>query len=155
MSDILEQIVATKRREIAAARGRLPEPELERLAAAAPPARDFRGALLAAPGVAVIAEVKKASPSKGIIRADFDPVAIARAYEQGGATCLSVLTDQKFFQGSFDNLARIRAVTELPLLCKEFVIYPYQMYLARVNGADAVLLIAAILSDKDQIGRAH
>jgi indole-3-glycerol phosphate synthase len=98
---------------------------------------------------AVIAEVKKASPSKGVIREVFDPVAIAQSYEQGGATCLSVLTDAKFFHGSFDNLAKIRAVTNLPLLCKEFILYPYQMYLARANGADAVLLIAAILSDKD------
>ncbi|MEB3149624.1 MAG: indole-3-glycerol phosphate synthase TrpC, partial [Sphaerospermopsis sp.] len=98
---------------------------------------------------ALIAEVKKASPSKGVLRADFDPVEIAKAYEEGGASCLSVLTDKKFFQGSFDNLSLVRAAVDLPLLCKEFIIYPYQMYLARVNGADAVLLIAAILSDQD------
>ncbi|MCY7320494.1 MAG: indole-3-glycerol phosphate synthase TrpC, partial [Phormidesmis sp. CAN_BIN36] len=98
---------------------------------------------------AVIAEVKKASPSKGVIREDFDAVAIARSYQAGGASCLSVLTDQKFFQGSFENLAQIREAVDLPLLCKDFIVYPYQMYWARLQGADAVLLIAAILSDKD------
>jgi indole-3-glycerol phosphate synthase len=98
---------------------------------------------------ALIAEVKKASPSKGVLRLDFDPVAIAQAYEAAGASCLSVLTDQKFFQGSFAYLRQIRQAVTLPLLCKEFVIYPYQIYLARVHGADAVLLIAAILSDQD------
>ena len=94
----------------------------------------------------LIAEVKKASPSKGIIRADFDPVAIALAYQRAGATCLSVLTDTRFFQGSFENLQRIRRVVELPLLCKEFIIDPVQIYLARLAGADAVLLIASMLS---------
>ena len=84
-----------------------------------------------------------------MLREDFDPAAIALSYQQGGASCISVLTDEKFFQGSFDNLAKIRAAVDLPLLCKDFVIYPYQMYLARVQGADAVLLIAAILSDQD------
>jgi indole-3-glycerol phosphate synthase len=98
---------------------------------------------------ALIAEVKKASPSKGVLREDFDPVAIALSYQQGGASCISVLTDEKFFQGSFENLAKIRAAVDLPLLCKDFILYPYQMYLARVRGADAVLLIAAILSDHD------
>jgi indole-3-glycerol phosphate synthase len=145
MSDILEQIVATKRREIAAARGRLPEPELERLAAAAPPARDFRGALLAAPGVAVIAEVKKASPSAGLIRPDFDPVAVARAYERGGAACVSVLTDAPYFQGSLADLGAVRAAIGLPVLRKDFVLERYQLLEARRAGADAVLLIAEIL----------
>ena len=93
--------------------------------------------------------MKKASPSKGVLRADFDPLAIALSYQQGGASCISVLTDEKFFQGSFDNLEKIRTEVDLPLLCKDFVIYPYQMYLARVRGADAILLIAAILSDQD------
>ncbi len=116
----------------------------------APPARDFLAALQTSDRQpALIAEVKKASPSRGVIREDFHPVAIAQAYAAGGATCLSVLTDETFFQGSFDYLAQIRAAVELPLLCKEFILYPYQMYLARIKGADAVLLIAAILSDKD------
>ena len=84
-----------------------------------------------------------------MLREDFDPVAIALSYQQGGASCLSVLTDERFFQGSFDNLTQIRAAVSLPLLCKDFVLYPYQMYLARVRGADAVLLIAAILSDQN------
>ncbi len=147
---ILEEIVWQKEIEVAQLRERTPLLELQKQVKELPLPRNFLQALQhGKTHPAVIAEVKKASPSKGIIREDFDPVAIARAYEQGGATCLSVLTDQKFFQGSFDNLAHIRAVTNLPLLCKEFIIYPYQMYLARVNGADAILLIAAILSDKD------
>jgi indole-3-glycerol phosphate synthase len=94
----------------------------------------------------LIAEVKKASPSQGMIRADFDPVAIAQAYQRAGANCLSVLTDTRFFQGSFENLQRIRQAVDLPLLCKEFIIDPVQIYLARLAGADAVLLIAAMLS---------
>lgn len=147
---ILEEIVWQKETEVAQLRDRVPLLELQKQVQKLPAPRPFLQALQhGKTRPAVIAEVKKASPSKGIIREDFDPVAIARSYEQGGATCLSVLTDQKFFQGSFDNLARIRTVTDLPLLCKEFIIYPYQMYLARVNGADAILLIAAILSDKD------
>jgi indole-3-glycerol phosphate synthase len=147
---ILEEIVWQKETEVAQLRDRVPLLELQKQVKDLPSPRSFLQALQhGKTHPAVIAEVKKASPSKGIIREDFDPVAIARSYEQGGATCLSVLTDQKFFQGSFDNLARIRAVTDLPLLCKEFIIYPYQMYLARISGADAILLIAAILSDKD------
>jgi indole-3-glycerol phosphate synthase len=93
--------------------------------------------------------VKKASPSKGVIRVDFDAVEIAKAYQRGGASCLSVLTDRNFFQGSFENLAAVRQAVDLPLLCKEFIIYPYQIYYARAHGADAVLLIAAILEDVD------
>ncbi|HEY9882838.1 MAG TPA: indole-3-glycerol phosphate synthase TrpC [Thermosynechococcaceae cyanobacterium] len=147
---ILEEIVWQKETEVAQLRERVPLLELQKQVKDLPSPRAFLQALQHGKTYpAIIAEVKKASPSKGIIREDFDPVAIARSYEQGGATCLSVLTDQKFFQGSFDNLARIRAVTDLPLLCKEFIIYPYQMYLARISGADAILLIAAILSDKD------
>lgn len=95
----------------------------------------------------LIAEVKKVSPSKGVIQADFNPVVIAQAYQRGCAACISVLTDRKFFQGSFDNLHTIRQSVALSLLCKEFIIDPYQIYLARVTGADAVLLIAAILSN--------
>jgi indole-3-glycerol phosphate synthase len=147
---ILEEIVWQKEVEVDKLRERVPLLDLQKQVRDLPPTRSFLAALRQGNSQpAVIAEVKKASPSKGVIRADFDPVAIAQAYERGGATCLSVLTDEKFFQGSFDNLARIRAVTELPLLCKEFIIYPYQMYLARVSGADAILLIAAILSDQD------
>lgn len=147
---ILEEIVWHKETEVDQMRERVPLLELQKQVRDLPPPRDFLAALkLGKTQPAVIAEVKKASPSKGVIRADFDPVAIAQAYERGGASALSVLTDEKFFQGSFDNLAKIRAVTDLPLLCKDFVLYPYQMYLARVNGADAVLLIAAILPDKD------
>lgn len=147
---ILEEIVWHKELEVDQKRELLPLRDLQQQVTKAPPVRDFVAALhQGKTQPAVIAEVKKASPSKGVIRADFDPVAIAQAYERGGATCLSVLTDQKFFQGSFQYLAEIRATVDLPLLCKDFIIYPYQMYLARVHGADAVLLIAAILSDKD------
>ena len=94
----------------------------------------------------MIAEVKKASPSKGVIREDFDPVAIARAYAAGGASCISVLTDKTFFQGGFEVLVEVRQAVDLPLLCKEFILSPYQLFQARAAGADAVLLIAAILS---------
>jgi indole-3-glycerol phosphate synthase len=147
---ILEEIVWQKEEEVAQRRDRVPLLELQKQVQTLPPPRDFLAAVRSGKtSPAVIAEVKKASPSKGVIRADFDPVAIAQSYTAGGASCLSVLTDEKFFQGSFENLSKIRAVTDLPLLCKDFVIYPYQMYLARVHGADAVLLIAAILSDKD------
>lgn len=148
--NILEKIVWKKEAEVAKLREKLPLRDLQREVLSAPPARDFLGTLRQAKTKpALIAEVKKASPSKGVIRQDFDPVSIARAYAEHHATCLSVLTDQSFFQGDFEYLAQIRAAVELPLLCKEFIIYPYQMYLARLKGADAVLLIAAILSDKD------
>jgi indole-3-glycerol phosphate synthase len=148
--NILEKIVWHKDGEVERMRAKLPLQDLQRDVLSAPPARDFIAALRQGHTTpALIAEVKKASPSRGIIRADFDPVAIAQAYAEHGATCLSVLTDQTFFQGNFDYLAQIRAAVDLPLLCKEFILYPYQMYLARVKGADAVLLIAAILSDKD------
>lgn len=147
---ILEEIVWHKESEVDQMRERLPLAKLQHQAQSAPAPRNFVDALRhGKTRPALIAEVKKASPSKGVIREDFDPVAIAQSYQQGGASCLSVLTDKKFFQGSFDNLARVRASVDLPLLCKEFVIYPYQIYLARSQGADAVLLIAAILSDKD------
>lgn len=147
---ILEEIVWHKETEVAQMRERLPLVELQRQLSTTPSPRDFVAALRhGKTQPALIAEVKKASPSKGVLRPDFDPVAIAQAYAAGGATCLSVLTDQKFFQGSFENLAQIRQQVDLPLLCKDFVLYPYQMYLARIKGADAVLLIAAILSDQD------
>jgi indole-3-glycerol phosphate synthase len=147
---ILEEIVWHKEKEVAQRRELVPLVKLQSLVKDMASPLDFVGALRQSPRQpALIAEVKKASPSKGIIRADFDPVAIAKAYEAGGANCLSVLTDEKFFQGSFENLQLVRSAVQLPLLCKEFIIYPYQIYLARSQGADAVLLIAAILSDKD------
>jgi indole-3-glycerol phosphate synthase len=148
--NILEEIVWYKDREVEVMRDRVPLAELRKQIADAPPPRDFLNALRnSSLKPALIAEVKKASPSKGVIREDFDPVAIARAYEQAGASCISVLTDRKFFQGSFENLSAVRAAVNLPILCKEFIISPYQIYLARARGADAILLIAAILSDRD------
>ncbi|WP_427162377.1 indole-3-glycerol phosphate synthase TrpC [Aliinostoc sp. HNIBRCY26] len=148
--NILEEIVWHKEIEVEQMRDRVPLRELQKQALTAPPTLDFVAALKEGrTKPALIAEVKKASPSKGVFREDFDPVAIALSYQKGGASCLSVLTDSKFFQGSFDNLAKVREAVDLPLLCKDFVIYPYQMYLARLRGADAVLLIAAILSDQD------
>ena len=148
--NILEEIVWHKELEVDQLREYLPLNELRSKIQTIAPPRDFLAALRQPPQVpAVIAEVKKASPSKGVLREDFDPVAIAQAYEQGGASCLSVLTDKKFFQGSFDYLQAVRQAVEVPLLCKDFILYPYQMYYARLHGADAVLLIAAILPDKD------
>lgn len=147
---ILEEIVVHKRQEVAQMQQEFSLADLQQQLIAAPTVRNFLTALQQNPQQpSLIAEVKKASPSRGIIRADFDPVAIAQAYERGGAACLSVLTDHKFFQGSFDNLRGIRQQVALPLLCKEFIIDPYQIYLARTAGADAVLLIAAILSDQE------
>jgi indole-3-glycerol phosphate synthase len=147
---ILEEIVWEKDREVDQLREKLPLAKLQKRVPEMSPPLDFLGALKAGKtSPAVIAEVKKASPSKGVIRADFDAVEIAKSYQRGGATCLSVLTDHKFFQGSFENLQAVRQAVDLPLLCKEFIIYPYQIYYARVHGADAVLLIAAILEDKD------
>ncbi len=147
---ILEKIVWHKELEVAKERDRLPLLELRQRVQNAPPVRDFLAALRTCDRQpALIAEVKKASPSKGVIRADFDPVAIAQAYQAAGAACISVLTDREFFQGSFDYLAAVRQAVELPLLCKEFIIYPYQIYQARSCGADAILLIAAILNDQD------
>jgi indole-3-glycerol phosphate synthase len=147
---ILEEIVWNKKQEVAQMRQDMPLADLQNQLATAPAARDFLNALRQSPHKpSLIAEVKKASPSRGVIRADFDPVAIAQAYERGGAACLSVLTDTKYFQGSFDNLRLIRKSVALPLLCKEFIIDIYQIYLARTAGADAVLLIAAVLSDEE------
>ena len=146
----LEKIVWRKEIEVNQLREQTPLPTLQQQVASAPPARDFLGALRQGKTEpALIAEVKKASPSKGVIRADFDPVEIAQSYAAHGASCLSVLTDTTFFQGCFDYLIQIRQIVDLPLLCKEFILYPYQIYLARTKGADAVLLIAAILSDQD------
>jgi indole-3-glycerol phosphate synthase len=149
-ANILEEIIWHKETEVDQLRDKLPLSELQRKLKDAPVPRDFLAALRNNPKKpAVIAEVKKASPSKGVIREDFDPIAIAKSYQSGGASCLSVLTDTKFFQGSFQYLAQIREVVDIPLLCKDFIIYPYQMQWARLHGADAVLLIAAVLSDQD------
>lgn len=152
--NILEEIVWWKAKEVEYMRDRVPLAQLNSLVKAAQPARDFRGAILkraaetGKPGL--IAEVKKASPSKGVIQPDFDPVRIGKAYEAGGAACLSVLTDEKFFQGSFDNLRLIRAAgVTCPLLCKEFIVEAYQVFKARASGADAILLIAAVLPNQD------
>jgi indole-3-glycerol phosphate synthase len=135
---------------VAASRERLSLQKLQQQVADLPATRDFLAALRAScRKPAVIAEVKKASPSKGVIREDFDPEAIARAYAAGGASCLSVLTDKAFFQGGFEVLVQVRQVVDLPLLCKDFILSPYQLYQARAAGADAALLIAAILSDQD------
>ncbi len=147
---ILEEIVWDKEREVLVMRDKIPLEKLKKQVTAMAAPLDFLGAIKQGKTQpAVIAEVKKASPSKGVIRADFDAVEIAKAYQRGGASCLSVLTDRKFFQGSFENLAAVRQAVDLPLLCKEFVIYPYQIYYARAHGADAVLLIAAILDNVD------
>jgi indole-3-glycerol phosphate synthase len=147
---ILEEIVWEKDREVTAARERVSLDALKQQIADLPPTLDFCGALRAScRKPAVIAEIKKASPSKGVIREDFDPVAIARGYEGGGASCLSVLTDKRFFQGGFDVLVAVRDAVALPLLCKDFILSPYQLFQARAAGADAALLIAAILTDQD------
>ena len=145
MSTILDRILAGKHTEIAAAHARGDGAALERRASLAPPARDFRAALERGPGVQVIAEVKKASPSVGLLRADFDPAIQARLYEANGAACVSVLTDGPFFQGSLADLEAVRAAVVLPLLRKDFILDRVQLLEARAAGADAVLLIAEAL----------
>jgi indole-3-glycerol phosphate synthase len=144
---ILDNIVATKREEIDRAKSLLPLVELRARLSDAAPVRDFFGALATGGGIKLIAEVKKASPSKGIIRADFDPVAIAKIYEAHGATCLSVLTDEQYFQGSLEYLREVRHAVSIPVLRKDFILDTYQLVEARVAGADAVLLIAECLDD--------
>lgn len=146
MSDILNRILTVKREEIAAARRVEPLESIREAAAWAPPPRDFVGAIrdrIAAGRPAVIAEIKKASPSKGVLRTDFQPADIARSYERGGAACLSVLTDRQFFQGAPEYLQEARDACALPVLRKDFILDPYQVFEARVMGADAILLIVA------------
>lgn len=161
---ILEEIIWHKEKEVSAQMLKLPYADLSRKVRTMPPPRDFLSAIrlpmvsatvdtirakAEQQSVKLIAEVKKASPSKGVIRANFDPVAIAQAYEQGGASCLSVLCDRAFFQGGFEYLTQVSKQVSLPVMCKEFVISPYQVWQARAAGADAVLLIVAVLCDQD------
>ncbi len=148
--NILEKIVWQKEREVTHARNRIPLANLISKIEELPQPKNFLDALKnSSNSPAVIAEIKKASPSKGVIRKDFDPVEIAISCKKGGASCLSVLTDETFFQGSFEVLSEVRKQVDLPLLCKDFILHPYQIHQARYAGADAVLLIAAILSDQD------
>ena len=150
MADTLQRILEVKRAEVAAAKSRLSLKEIEEKAKRAGPVRDFVGALRNK-NPAVIAEIKRASPSRGVLRADFDPAAIAKSYEKGGAACMSVLTDREFFQGSAEHLQAARAACSLPTLRKDFVIDPYQVFESRALGADCILLIAACLSRKEML----
>ncbi len=144
---VLDKIVETKRAEVEAAKRRISEKNLRERLADAFPTRDFFGALSADGPIKLIAEVKKASPSAGLIREKFDPVDIAKAYEANGASCISCLTDEQFFQGSLEYLTAIRQHVEIPILRKDFILDTYQLLEARVAGADAVLLIAECLDD--------
>lgn len=147
MSTLLDDIVASKREEIELAKAETPVEKLRERSAAASPPRDFLAALSHGPPIRLIAEIKKASPSAGVFRADFDPVRIAQIYQQHGASCISVLTDGPYFQGSLEHLRQVRAAVDLPVLRKDFIVDPYQVWQARAAGADAVLLIAECLDD--------
>ena len=147
MADILQQIMVHKRTEVTAAQSRVGVAELERQIQTAPPVRDFKAALLRHHPMGLIAEVKRASPSAGLIRADFSATEIARTYVANGAACLSVLTDEKYFQGHLDYLRQIRETVDLPLLRKDFILDEYQIMEARSVGADCILLIAECLDD--------
>jgi len=152
MTDVLAQIVADKKEEVAASQKSAPLDEVKARAADAAPPRNFYAAVTRPKGeLRVIAEVKKASPSAGLIREDFDPVAIARAYHEAGAAAISCLTDAKYFQGSLDYIAQIKEAVPLPVLRKDFIVDPYQVYEARAGGADAILLIAECLGEPQLI----
>jgi indole-3-glycerol phosphate synthase len=152
MSDVLREICAAKRTHVAECKAAMPQAAVEKRAASGPAPRRFAARLadkVAGGGYGLIAEIKKASPSKGLIREDFAPAALARAFQSGGATCLSVLTDTPYFQGRDDYLTAARMATGLPVLRKDFLLDPYQIYEARAIGADCVLLIMAALEDAE------
>jgi len=155
---ILNEIIAHTKEELAETKRQTPFLNIKSKAISAEPTRGFEKALYGPGDIRLIAEVKKASPSKGVIREDFDPVKIARIYEESGASCLSVLTEKKFFQGELEYLGRIRKAVKLPLLRKDFIIDEYQIHEARAAGADAILLIASCLEEQqieDYLGIAH
>ncbi len=145
---ILDQIIATKKKEVARLKRVRPLPELERMARDLPPARDFMGAL-AGRDCSIIAEIKQRSPSKGRLRKDFDPEEIARTYEAGGAAAISILTDRDYFEGDGAYLAAVKKVAEIPILRKDFIIDPCQIYETKILGGDALLLIAGLFDEKD------
>ena len=147
MSDVLAEICETKRGEIAAAKGRIPEADLKAQLADVAPPRDFLAALHSKPGIGLIAEVKKASPSAGLIREDFNPVDIATIYESSGAACISCLTDEPYFKGKLEYLTAIRSAVSIPVMRKDFILDRYQVTEARAAGADCILLIAECLDD--------